>query len=181
MRKALFLDRDGILDELVFHSDTGGWEAPRNADEVRLRPGIREALRRAADDGWMIFVVSNQPDAAKGKATHESLREAHRRVIELLDGAPIAEFFYCYHRSEDGCHCRKPEPYFVLEAAKKFDVDLAASWFIGDVATDVECGRRAGCRTALVEYEHSSPKRGNPRADLVCGDLDHVVRALTGR
>ena len=179
MKKALFLDRDGVIDELVFHADTGAYEAPRNAGEVRLRPGVREALRRAADAGWITFVVSNQPDAAKGKTTREEIDAAHRRIVELLGDAPIAEFHYCFHRREDGCDCRKPETRHVLEAARKYDVDLAQSWFAGDVDTDIECGRRAGTRTALIEYEHSADKRGNQRADLVCRDLDHVVRAVT--
>lgn len=179
MRKALFLDRDGVLDELVFHDDTSGWEAPRNAEEVQLRPAVREALKRAAADGWLIFVVSNQPDAAKGKTSIAALEGAHERVLELLDGAPITEFFYCFHRAEDRCTCRKPDPRVVLDAARKYDIDLSQSWFVGDVSTDVECGRRAGTRTALLEYEHSAEKRVNQQADLVCRDLDHFVRTLT--
>jgi D-glycero-D-manno-heptose 1,7-bisphosphate phosphatase len=179
MNKALFLDRDGVIDDLVFHEDSGGYEAPRNAAEVRLRPGVREALQRAADDGWLIIVISNQPDSAKGKATRESIDAAHRRLIELLNGAPISAFYYCFHRAEDRCECRKPGTKHLLEAARKYDVDLRQSWFAGDVDTDIECGRRAGMRTALIEYEHSAEKRGNQRADLVCRDLDHVVRAVT--
>ena len=179
MRKALFLDRDGVIDELAFHADTGGWEAPRTADEVQLRPHVREALQRAAAAGFSIFVVSNQPDAAKGRTSRSELDDVHRRIVGELGGAPITEFFYCFHRAEDRCECRKPQPFFVLEAAKKYDIDLTQSWFVGDVATDIECGRRAGCRTALLEYEHSSLKRGNQTADLVCRDLDHFVRVVT--
>ena len=179
MKKALFLDRDGVIDELVFHADTGGYEAPRNASEVRLRPRVREALQRASDAGFLIFIVSNQPDIAKGRTTREDIDAAHRRIVELLDGAPIEEFYYCFHRREDRCDCRKPETRHVLEAARKHDIDLARSWFAGDADTDIECGRRAGTRTALIEYEHSADKRGNQRADVVCRDLDHFVRAVT--
>ena len=178
MRKALFLDRDGVLDDLVFHEDTGGYEAPRNAGEVRIRPNAREALRRAADDGWLLFVVSNQTDAAKGHTTRDALRAAHERIVTELGNPPITEFFYCFHRAEDGCRCRKPQPFFVLEAAKRYDINLADSWFVGDVDTDIECGKRAGCKTALLQYPHSGSKRGAPQADLVCRDLDHFVRAI---
>ena len=181
MNKALFLDRDGVLDDLVFHGDTNGWEAPRNENEVTVRPDAREALQQAAADGWLIFVVSNQPDVAKGRTTMDALNAAHRRVVELLGNPPITEFLYCFHRAEDGCACRKPQPGQVIEAAKKYDVDLRRSWFIGDVDTDIECGRRAGTRTALVEYAPSADKRGKQRADLVSRDLGHAIRELTAR
>jgi D-glycero-D-manno-heptose 1,7-bisphosphate phosphatase len=181
MRKALFLDRDGVLDDLVYHEDTNGWEAPRHAGEMRVRPGVADALRAAADAGWMVFVVSNQPDVAKGRTTREALAAAHETLLEQLGGAPITEFFYCFHRAEDRCSCRKPEPESVQRAAQKYGIDLSQSWFIGDVDTDIECGRRAGTRTALIEYEHSSDKRGNQRPDLVGRDLGHVVRTLTAR
>ena len=180
-RKALFLDRDGVLDELVFHPDTGGWEAPRDASEMLARPGVRDALRRAADAGWLIFVVSNQPDIAKGRTTAEALRGAHDALVQQLENPPVTDFFYCFHRSEDRCACRKPLPHFVEQAAARYDIDVAQSWFVGDVDTDIECGQRAGCRTALLEYEHSSSKRGKQRADLVCRDLSHFVETVVER
>lgn len=178
MRKALFLDRDGVIDELVYHADSGGYEAPRNAKEMRIRPRVKEALKKAAEMGWMIFVVSNQPDAAKGKTTLEALREAHEELVTQLESPPVTDFFYCYHRSEDRCRCRKPQPFFVQQAAERHGISLADSWFVGDVDTDVECGKRAGSKTALLEYEHSGSKRGAQQADLVCRDLDHFVQSL---
>ena len=179
MNRALFLDRDGVLDALVHYAD--GWGAPRTPADLRLLPGVRDAVARASHNGWWIFVISNQPDAAKGYTTRASLQAVHAELLEQLNGAPIREFFYCFHRAEDRCECRKPEPFFVLEAAKKYEIDRAASWFVGDVDTDVEAGRRAGCRTALLEYPHSSSKRGAQKPDLICRDLDHFVRALIGQ
>jgi D-glycero-D-manno-heptose 1,7-bisphosphate phosphatase len=176
MNRAIFLDRDGVLDELVRYPE--GWGAPRTPGDVRVRSGVRDTLHLAAKNDWMIFVISNQPDAAKGFTTAESLHEVHLELLEKLGDAPIREFFYCPHKSEDRCECRKPKPFFVLQAAKKYDIDLAQSWFVGDVDTDIETGRRAGTRTALLEYEHSSSKRGAQKADLVCRDLDHFVRTL---
>ena len=180
MKRALFLDRDGVLDELV-RQENGEWGAPLRAEDVRLLPGVVDALRLASEHGWMLFVVSNQPDAAKGKTTIRSLREAHRRLLDLLEGAPVTEFFYCYHRAEDRCACRKPEPLFVLQAAARHEIDLQESWFVGDADSDVECGRRAGCRTALLEYPYSSNRRGALRPDLTCSDLGHFVHALIGQ
>ncbi len=180
MNRALFLDRDGVLDELVRH-ENGEWGAPLRPEDLRLLPGVAGALRLAADHGWLLFVISNQPDAAKGKTTIESLQDVHRRLLELLGGAPVSEFFYCHHRSEDRCVCRKPEPLFVQQAAARHEIDLKESWFVGDADSDVECGRRAGCRTALLEYPHSSNRRGALRPDLTCSDLGHFVLALIGQ
>jgi len=180
MHKALFLDRDGVLDDLTPH-ENGEWGAPLRPEDVRLRPGAVEALRLAAGNGWLIFVISNQPDAAKGKTSIGALHAVHDELLRQLGDVPVREFFYCFHQSSDGCFCRKPSPYFVIQAARQYDVDLEQSWFVGDVDTDVECGRRVGCRTALLEYPHSSSRRGGQRPDWVCGDLDHFVRALTAR
>jgi D-glycero-D-manno-heptose 1,7-bisphosphate phosphatase len=178
VNKALFLDRDGVIDALVRHDD-GEWGAPLRPEHVQLLPGAVDALRRAAADGWLLFVITNQPDAAKGKTTQASLHAVHEEILRQLGGAPmVTEFFYCFHRAEDLCACRKPSPYFVEHAARYHGVDLAQSWFAGDADTDIECGRRAGCRTALIEYEHSKHRRPGRTADLTCDDLPHFVRSL---
>ena len=179
MVKALFIDRDGVLDELVLYKE--GWGAPRRPEDLKLLPGVRESLELAAKNGWIIFVVSNQPDAAKVYTTRDALDAVHDKLIEELNGAPVREFFYCFHRREDRCDCRKPNPRQVLEAAAKYRVNLGESWFAGDVDTDIETGKRAGTRTALIEYPHSSAKRGTQQPDWVCRDLDHFVRRLVGQ
>ena len=180
-RKALFLDRDGVINDLVWHAATVEWGAPLEESQVRLRPGVPEALRAAHQAGWLLFVVSNQPDAAKGKATPESLREVHEEIVRQLAGAAIEEYRYCFHQSADACDCRKPNPRLVLETAARHNVDLASSWFAGDSDSDIECGLRAGCRTALIQYEHSSSRRGAQRADLVCDGLADFVTTLIRR
>jgi D-glycero-D-manno-heptose 1,7-bisphosphate phosphatase len=179
MNRALFLDRDGVIDEVVFRA--GEWGAPLEPSQVKVLPGVREALKLAANNGWLIFVVSNQPDAAKGKTTMESLRAVHEKLLKDLGGVPIKEFFYCFHRAEDHCSCRKPQPTLVLEAAKKYDVNVYDSWFVGDVDTDIECGHRAGTKTALIEYRHTKPRRGAQKPDWVGRDLSDFVRALLGQ
>ena len=178
MNRALFLDRDGVIDALVQHDD-GEWGAPLRPEHVQLLPGAVDALRRAASGGWLLFVVTNQPDAAKGKTTQGSLHAVHEELLRQLGDAPITEFFYCFHRAEDLCACRKPSPYFVEHAARYHSVDLSRSWFAGDADTDIECGRRAGCRTALIDYPHSQHRRTGQQADLTCTDLPHFVSILS--
>src|SRR2546430_7867619 len=135
-------------------------------------------MKSAASRGWILFVITNQPDAAKGKTTQALLHAVHEELLRQLGDAPITEFFYCFHRAEDLCACRKPSPYFVQHAARYHGVQLEQSWFVGDADTDIECGHRAGCRTAIVEYEHSKHRRAGRRADLICSDLVDFVRAL---
>jgi D-glycero-D-manno-heptose 1,7-bisphosphate phosphatase len=178
MAKAIFLDRDGVLNALVYYPSHDEWESPRAPEDVELLPGVADAIRTAASLGFLIFVVSNQPSAAKGKVTREALQAVHEELVRQLGDVPITAFFYCYHRSEDRCECRKPSPYFVLEAAKSYDLDLRASWFAGDQDGDIGCGRQAGVRTALLQYARSKPKRGAERADQSFDDLAHFVRWL---
>ena len=177
MNRALFLDRDGVIDALVEHDD-GEWGAPLRPEQLRLLDGVVDAMNRAAAAGWLLFVVTNQPDAAKGKATQASLHAVHDELLRHLGSVPVTEFFYCFHRAEDLCACRKPSPYFVQHAARYHNVDLAQSWFVGDADTDVECGRRAGCRTALIEYEHSRHRRSGKPADRVFHDLSEFIGVL---
>lgn len=184
--RALFLDRDGVINELVFYPSPGEWEAPRSVADLEMRSGVAAAIKRANERGWLVFLVTNQPSFAKGKCTRESLEQVHARVLELLkrDGATITEAFVCFHHPESivpgygACECRKPSPFFIRRAAAKYDVDLSRSWMVGDQATDIETGRAGGCKTALVEYEHSEPKREGAEPDLVCADLNAFVQMV---
>jgi D-glycero-D-manno-heptose 1,7-bisphosphate phosphatase len=186
MNRAIFLDRDGVLNELVFYPSHNEWESPRNVRDLRMRPGIAEPLQVAASKGWLLFIVTNQPSYAKGKCPLEDLEEVHRTVLDNLKkaGVTITATYVCYHHPEsrlDGygaCQCRKPQPFFLGQAADTFDINLGRSWMIGDQETDVVTGINAGTRTALLNYEHSSGKRGKTRPDVVCADLAEFVRKL---
>ena len=185
-RHALFCDRDGVINELVYYSSHGEWESPRTPADLRLREGAVDALREANRRGWLVFLITNQPSFAKGKCPIEGLQDGQRQVLEILErgNVTITDSFICYHHPTSAipgfgaCECRKPSPWFIREAAAKHDLDLASSWMAGDQDTDIETGRRAGCRTALVEYEHSASKRGSLEADIVCADLAEVVQTI---
>lgn len=186
MNRGLFLDRDGVVSELVYYPSHGEWESARDEVDLRMRPGAAEAVKEATSLGWLVFLITNQPSYAKGKCTLQSLQRVHQQILDNLraEGAVITEAFVCYHHPQSvvagygACQCRKPSPFFILEAAAKYDVDLRQSWMAGDQDTDVEAGRRAGCRTALIKYEHSGNKRGEVEPDLVCADLAELVRKI---
>jgi D-glycero-D-manno-heptose 1,7-bisphosphate phosphatase len=186
VNRALFLDRDGVVSELVYYPSHSEWESARDVSELRMRPGAAEALKKAAEAGFLVFLITNQPSYAKGKCPLEGLQRVHQRILDNLrdEGAVITDSFVCYHHPESlipdfgACECRKPSPHFLLEAARKHDIDLSDSWMAGDQDSDIEAGRRAGCRTALIKYEHSGNKRGTIEPDLVCADLAELVRRI---
>jgi D-glycero-D-manno-heptose 1,7-bisphosphate phosphatase len=190
-RPAAFLDRDGILDEGVPDPASGALESPLAVADVRLLPGAAAGVRELARAGYALVCVSNQPAAAKSKATVAELLEVHERVLELLaqEGAHIDASYLCPHHPEGviaalsgPCPCRKPAPGMLLDAANALGIDLGASWLLGDTDTDVLAGGAAGCRTVLVEYPGSGHKRaGEASPDLLAADLAGGVARLLVR
>jgi D-glycero-D-manno-heptose 1,7-bisphosphate phosphatase len=184
----VFIDRDGVLNELVVDPSSGKPESPYAARDVRLMPqavaGIR-ALRRL---DVPIAVVSNQPAAAKGRITVASLREVHDEVDRLLHDAGISvdAYRYCFHHPAGAdptlsvaCDCRKPAPGMLLDAAGEVGVrDLSGSWMIGDSDVDVLAGRAAGCRTILIEEPASAHRRGHAEPDARAADLYEAARIV---
>jgi D-glycero-D-manno-heptose 1,7-bisphosphate phosphatase len=173
---AVFLDRDGVLNELVRDPVSGVCESPLEVEGVRLVEGAAAALELLAGAGFTLLCVSNQPAAAKGVVSVERLQEVHGRVLALLaqQGVELAGWRLCLHHP-DGvvpglagpCCCRKPEPGMLLELALARQVDLCSSWMVGDTDADVQAGIAVGCQTLLIEHPDSAHKRhGNVRADL---------------
>lgn len=184
VRRAVFLDRDGVLNALVPDPESGRPESPLHAMDTELlpdAPAAVDALRRA---GWLVVVVSNQPAAAKGKATLAALQAVHHKVRDALP--PIDGWRYCLHhpdgtddRLAGPCLCRKPAPGLLIEAAFELELDLAASWLVGDSDTDIAAGIAAGCRTLLVEHPDSAHRRsGSAEADWHAADLPGAVRTI---
>jgi D-glycero-D-manno-heptose 1,7-bisphosphate phosphatase len=182
-RRAAFLDRDGVLNELVWDPSDRRAESPLRVQDVRLLPGAAGGIRALRDAGFVVVVVSNQPAVAKGKATSGQLDAVHRRVEKLLSeaGAHVDNWQYCRHLAEDGCPCRKPRPGLLFAAADALRIDLRRSWIIGDTDADVGAGRAAGTRTVLVEHAGSAHKRtGGVQADAVASDLTAAVAHVLG-
>ena len=173
MLRAVFLDRDGVLNRTVVRD--GAPRPPASAEELEILPGVREALEALAGDGWVLLVVTNQPDVARGRQTRAAVEEIHRRLAAAL---PIRAVFTCYHDDGDGCDCRKPRPGLIMRAAAEHGVDLGASVMVGDRWRDVQAGAAAGCRTFLVRAPHSEPERCRPDHEVV--DLAEAARVILG-
>jgi D-glycero-D-manno-heptose 1,7-bisphosphate phosphatase len=170
--RAVFLDRDGVLNELVPDSLSGLGESPLRVADVRLVEGAAAAVRRLAGAGFLPVCASNQPAAAKGRVSVRRLLAVHARVLELLarEGAELRGSRLCLHHP-DGvlaglacrCPCRKPAPGMLLELAAELGIDLRDSWMVGDTDADVGAARAAGCRPLLIEHPASAHKRlGGP-------------------
>lgn len=179
---AIFLDRDGLLNELVFYPDTGEWESPRTPADLKLRPGAIDLVGGLRLAGWPIFLVSNQPSAAKGKTGLEDLQAVHEALMAALTPTTFTEVFYCHHHPDavipelrGPCPCRKPSPYFLKQAAAQYGLNLGACWMVGDQDGDVACGQAAGCQTLLVPNPASAGKRGREVPDRICDDLVQVL------
>ena len=172
MNRAAFLDRDGVInrkppaDQYVTR-----WE------EVHFLPGVAKAVALLNRAGFRVIVVSNQRCVAKGLIPATFLDAMHQRMCEELaaNGARIDEIYYCPHEINPPCFCRKPAPGMLLAAARENDIDLAASWMIGDSGIDVEAGRNAGCRTAIVL---TTGETATFNCDVVGSSLLEIVNKL---
>lgn len=154
-QKAIFLDRDGTINEYVGFL--------RDIDDFKLINGVAEAIKKINQSGYLAIVISNQPVIARGEVTLKELEEIHNKMETLLGrkGAYVDDIFYCPHHPDKGfkgerpeykieCDCRKPKPGMLLKAAEKYNIDLSDSFMIGDSRNDIEAGRAAGCRVIYV-------------------------------
>jgi D-glycero-D-manno-heptose 1,7-bisphosphate phosphatase len=142
--RAVFLDRDGTLMVDVGY--------PSDPAQVRLLPGVAQALRACREAGCRLAIVSNQSGVGRGYFDAGAVTAVHGRLLEALagEGVTIDGTEYCLHAPEDGCDCRKPAPTMILRLADRLGVDPRASLMIGDKSSDIEAGRHAGCRTLLL-------------------------------
>lgn len=187
-RAAAFLDRDGVLNELVPDPVSGAPESPLSLADVRLVPGAAAAALRLTQLGFVLVCVSNQPAAAKGKVSVAQLLAVHNHVVELLraQGVRLTASRLCMHH-EHGvvpelsgpCDCRKPAPGMLLDGARALAIDLDVSWMVGDTDADIAAGKAAGCMTLLIRHPGSVHKRLQGVApDLIADDLGDAVAKL---
>ncbi len=173
--KAVFVDRDGVINEPVWDAHTESFESPYRPEDVALVPGAADALARLRDAGYRLVLVSNQPAAAKGTATLVQLESVHERVAEALrtEGVELDGAYYCHHHPDftGPCECRKPAPGLLLRAAGELELRLSESWMIGDADTDVAAAHAAGALAVLVQHPRTAHRRHGAVSDLTAPDL----------
>jgi len=145
--KAVFLDRDGVINQTVMHH--GALRAPQNLEEWLWIDGVHDTLTALRARGYSLFVCTNQPDVSRGWQTREQVDSFHALIEREL---PVSRIYACFHDNADACTCRKPKPGMLLRASEEFDIDLARSFMVGDRPSDIEAGRAAGCHTIYMRH-----------------------------
>jgi D-glycero-D-manno-heptose 1,7-bisphosphate phosphatase len=165
MNRAVFLDRDGVINAGVVRN--GRPYPPPSLEEFEFLPGVPEAVEALKQAGFLIVVATNQPDVATGVQRREVVEAMHDRVRRELC---VDDIQVCYHVNEDKCACRKPKPGMLLSAAEALNIDLSASYMVGDRWRDIDAGKAAGCRTIWINYGYDEQEAKDP---------DAVVRSLS--
>jgi len=167
LRPAVFLDRDGVVVIPEFRE--GRSFAPRTLEAFSIYPDARKALLRLRDVGYLLVIVTNQPDIGNGAIAWETVERMHDLLRSEL---PLDRIEVCPHRQSDNCDCRKPKPGMLFSAAEACGIDLANSFMVGDRASDVEAGIAAGCRTVFIDLDYTS--------EMKPARLDGVARSVSG-
>ena len=175
MRRAVFLDRDGVVNRAVLRE--GKPYPPPGIADLRLLPGVREACRKLREAGFALILITNQPDIARGAVSAGEVAEMHARLRRYLQ---LDDVCVCPHDDEAQCECRKPKPGLLLHAAKAWNIDLGSSYVVGDRWRDVEAGHRAGCRALFVDYGYRERQPDGPfqRVRSLAEAASWIVRTL---
>lgn len=176
MRPAVFLDRDGVLIRAIVRD--GKPYPPASLTELEILPGVAEACTTLHKAGFLLIVVTNQPDVARGTQRQEVVEAMNQALRYHL---PLDDIRACYHDDADHCSCRKPEPGVLLQAAQEWNIDLSASFMVGDRWKDIAAGRRAGCRTIFVDYHYAERRPYHPdhRVGSLLEAVDWILRHRT--
>jgi D-glycero-D-manno-heptose 1,7-bisphosphate phosphatase len=154
MQSAIFLDRDGVINEVLSHRV----KFVNKPNEFYLLPRVGEAIKKLNDNGFPVFVVTNQGGIGLGFMTEEALKKVHDKMEEDLRkfGASINEISYCPHKPKEGCECRKPNAKMLTDLAKKHNIELSTSYMVGDREVDIIAGKSAGVQTVIVGNEQTN-------------------------
>lgn len=189
--KAVFLDRDGVINERVHHQEWGIIDSPFTIEQFHLLPGVGEAIRNLREIRCKVILVSNQPGVAKGHMSWDTFEDIRDKMKEelLREQAYIDREYYCFHHPEAkvdslrvDCECRKPKPGMLFQAARDLGVDLSQSWLIGDNITDIQTGENAGCLTIFLGKVKGEVgkmmEEKNVMPNLICQELAEASRII---
>jgi D-glycero-D-manno-heptose 1,7-bisphosphate phosphatase len=175
MSRAVFLDRDGVITRALVRD--GKPYAPATLAEMEIDPTAPAALASLKAAGFVLIVVTNQPDVARGTARREAVEAMHAVLHAAL---PLDACFVCYHDDADACICRKPLPGLLIQAAAEHSIDLAGSFLVGDRWRDIDAGAAAGCRTILIDrgYRERPPEHlPTARASTLTEAAEWITRS----
>ena len=187
MNKAVFLDRDGVINPLVYNQNTLEYESPHYPEDYSIYTYVLKSLRLIKEHDFRIFVVSNQPSYAKGKTSLENIKAIEKLLLDfsIENGRLIDKFYYCYHHPNGivpeytiSCLCRKPNTLFLEKAVEKYELDKTNCYFIGDQDTDIKCGKAMGFKTIKINNKQSVHKSGEEAPDEFAADLYAAVMQI---
>ncbi len=164
MKRALFLDRDGVINASI--TINGKPFPPKNIDELVILPKVAESLKLLHEQNFILIVITNQPDVARNTISKETVEDINKYLMAKLC---LDKIYTCFHDDSDNCECRKPKIGSFLRAAKSYNIDLSASYMIGDRWKDIEAGKKAGCKTFFIDYGYNEKKPF---------DYDYSVKSL---
>ncbi len=146
LKKAVFLDRDGVINK-------ERTDYVKTISELEILPGITESVKSLKDAGFLVIVITNQSAVNRGLTNHDNIRDIHFAIQEYFkkNGTSIDAFFYCPHRPDENCDCRKPKAGLLLKATDEFNIDLKSSWLIGDKDSDLQAAKIAGCKSIKIQ------------------------------
>lgn len=190
-RSAVFLDRDGVINRMVFDAEFGTVDSPSNPDQMILLPGVPQAIAELNRLGLLVVVVSNQPGLAKAKYTPALLEATKAKMLSEIEvgGGRVDAIYYCLHHPQAdlieyrvNCDCRKPKPGMLLQAGRELEIDLESSYLVGDGVTDIVAGQAAGATTLFVSsrkcYICDSLVEHRARPDYLVKDLSEAAKVI---
>ena len=157
MKSAVFLDRDGVVN--LAYTRSGKPYPPKDLSQLVILPDVEESVKKLIKYGFVIVVVTNQPDISNGNSNYDIVNELHKEISSLTG---IENFYVCPHIDSDNCKCRKPKPGLLLKAAKDLNLDVKKSYMVGDRWRDVGAGQSAGCKNFFIDYNYSEKRPVEP-------------------
>jgi D-glycero-D-manno-heptose 1,7-bisphosphate phosphatase len=170
MRRAVFLDRDGVVNRALERD--GKPYPPTSLSEFEILPEVPAVCAKLKAAGFLLIVATNQPDVGRGTLKQEVVEKIHAHMLAQL---PIDRVEVCFHpgKGASDCDCRKPKPGMLLRTARELNIDLTQSWMVGDRWRDIDCGHAAGCKTIFIDRGYAEELKQKP--DFSAGNLAEAV------